>query len=149
MWLNGAFAIFCLFKAFSLTLPFGAACFISVAIALSVALPQAPGFVGVFHVAIETTLLLWGQDPTIAKGFALIFWGVSFVPVTLIGVGFAFVEDIDWRGLTRHWRNDTKREATYLNYRPPFRRRISTAPTIAGTNSKNQIGARASGVVER
>jgi uncharacterized protein (TIRG00374 family) len=101
MWLNGAFAIFCLFKAFSLTLPFGAACFISVAIALSVALPQAPGFVGVFHVAIETTLLLWGQDSTIAQGFALIFWAVSFVPVTFIGVGFAFVEDIDWRSLIK------------------------------------------------
>ena len=101
MWLNGAFAIFCLFKAFSLALPFGAACFISVAIALSVALPQAPGFVGVFHVAIETTLLLWAQDATIAKGFALIFWGVSFVPVTLIGLGFAIFEDIDWRGLVQ------------------------------------------------
>ena len=53
-WLNGAFAIFCLFKAFSLTLPFGAACFISVAI-LSVLRCRRPGFVGVFHVAIETT----------------------------------------------------------------------------------------------
>ena len=36
-----------------------------------------------------------------AQGFALIFWAVSFVPVTLIGVGFAFVEDIDWRGLIK------------------------------------------------
>ena len=105
MWLNGAFAIFCLFKAFSLTLPFGAACFISVAIALSVALPQAPGFVGVFHVAIETTLLLWAQDATIAKGFALVFWGVSFVPVTLVGLGFAVFEDIDWRGLVHREKN--------------------------------------------
>ena len=99
MWLNGAIAIYCLFNAFSLTLPFGAACFISVAIALSVALPQAPGFLGVFHVAITTTLLLWGQDPVVAKGFALIFWGVSFVPVTLVGLGFAVFEDIDWRSL--------------------------------------------------
>jgi len=99
MWLNGALAIYCLFQAFSLTLPFGAACFISVAIALAVALPQAPGFVGVFHLAIEATLLLWNQDPNIAKGFALIFWGVSFLPVTLVGLGFGIVEDIDWKSL--------------------------------------------------
>ena len=99
MWLNGSLAIFCLFKAFSLTLPFGAACFISVGIALSVALPQAPGFIGVFHMAIFEALSLWEQDPTASKGFALIFWGVSFIPVTLVGVGFGMVEDINWRSL--------------------------------------------------
>ena len=99
MWLNGALAIYCLFQAFSLTLPFGAACFISVAIALAVAVPQAPGFVGVFHIVIFNTLLLWNQDDNIAKGFALIFWGVSFVPVTLVGLGFGIVEDIDWKRL--------------------------------------------------
>ena len=104
MWLNGALAIYCLFQAFGLSLPFGAACFVGVAIALGVALPQAPGFVGVFHVAIENTLLLWGQDPQVAKSFALIFWMVSFVPVTLLGLIMATRWDIDWQE----------------NYRPPF-----------------------------
>ena len=97
MWLNGALAIYCLFQAFGLSLPFGAACFVGVAIALGVALPQAPGFVGVFHVAIENTLLLWGQDPQVAKSFALIFWMVSFVPVTLLGLIMATRWDIDWQ----------------------------------------------------
>ena len=99
MWLNGALAIFCLFQAFGLTLPFGAACFMGVAIALGVALPQAPGFVGVFHVAIENTLLLWGQDPQVAKSFALIFWMVSFVPVTLLGLTMAARWNIDWQSI--------------------------------------------------
>lgn len=102
MWLNGAMAIFCLFKAFSLSLPFGAACFISVGIALSVALPQAPGFIGVFHIAIFEALSLWEQDPTVSKSFALIFWGVSFIPVTLIGLSFAMFEDINWRNLIQN-----------------------------------------------
>jgi len=88
IWLNGALAIFALFQAFELDLPFGAACFVSVAIALTVALPQAPGFVGVFHVAIEKTLVLWGQSLLAAKGFALIFWAVSFLPVSLLGILF-------------------------------------------------------------
>jgi len=61
--------------------------------------PQAPGFVGVFHIVIFNTLLLWNQDANIAKGFALIFWGVSFLPVTLVGLGFGIVEDIDWKSL--------------------------------------------------
>lgn len=86
MWLNGALSIWCLFKAFSMSLPFGAACFIQVTIALAVAIPQAPGFLGVFHIAIEKALILWGQDVTLAKSYAIVFWAVSFVPVTSIGL---------------------------------------------------------------
>lgn len=86
MWVNGAVAIFCLFQAFSMPLPFGAACFTAVAIALTVALPQAPGFIGVFHVAMEKTMLLWGQSSAAAQGFAIVFWAVSFLPVTLFGL---------------------------------------------------------------
>ena len=75
-----------MFKAFGFSLPFAAACFTGVAIALTVALPQAPGFIGVFHVAIEKTMVLWGVPDAESKSFALVFWGVSFVPVTLVGM---------------------------------------------------------------
>lgn len=84
-WLNGSISIYMLFQAFSIDLPFAAACFMTVAIALTVALPQAPGFFGVFHVAIETTLVLWGLDPAPAQAFAIVFWAVSFVPVATAG----------------------------------------------------------------
>ena len=86
MWFNGALAIWCLFQAFSMALPFGAACFTAVAIALTVAIPQAPGFLGVFHKAMEMTMVLWGQSDAAAQGFAIVFWAVSFAPVTAIGV---------------------------------------------------------------
>jgi uncharacterized protein (TIRG00374 family) len=86
LWVNGAMAIYLLFIAFSLPLPFAAACFTGVAIALTVALPQAPGFIGVFHIAIEKTLVLWGIGAASAKGFAIVFWAVSFVPVTTLAV---------------------------------------------------------------
>ena len=86
MWLNGAIAIWMLFQAFSFSLPFAAACFTGVAIALTVALPQAPGFIGVFHVAIEKTMVLWGVPGSESKSFALMFWVVSFVPVTVVGM---------------------------------------------------------------
>lgn len=84
-WLNGSISIYVLFHAFGIDLPFAAACFTTVAIALTVALPQAPGFFGVFHVAIETTLVLWGLDPAPAQAFAIVFWAVSFVPVATTG----------------------------------------------------------------
>jgi glycosyltransferase 2 family protein len=96
MWLNGALAIWFLFQAFGMDLPFGAACFTGVAIALTVALPQAPGFLGVFHVAMQQTMLLWGQAQTDADGFAIVFWAVSFVPVTLIGFVALWREGLSW-----------------------------------------------------
>ena len=97
MWGNGALAIQCLFRAFEMALPFGAACFTSVAIALTVALPQAPGFVGVFHVAIEKTLVLWGQPVVPAKGFAIVFWAVSFLPVMGLGLVASWREGLKLR----------------------------------------------------
>ena len=86
-----------LFEAFDMTMshPFGAACFTGVAIcALTVALPQAPGFVGVFHVAMQKTMILWGQGDADANGFAIVFWAVSFLPVTTVGLWRLYKEGI-------------------------------------------------------
>lgn len=93
-WLNGSLSIYALMRAFDIHLPFAAACFTTVAIALTVALPQAPGFFGVFHVAIEKTLLLWGQDAGPAQAFAIVFWGVSFLPITAVGAFFWWNEGL-------------------------------------------------------
>lgn len=103
MWINGALAIWCLFEAFDMTMshPFGAACFTGVAIALTVALPQAPGFVGVFHVAMQKTMILWGQGDADANGFAIVFWAVSFLPVTTVGLWRLYSEGIALRQIRK------------------------------------------------
>jgi uncharacterized membrane protein YbhN (UPF0104 family) len=94
LWFNGALSIYILFQAFDIPLPFGASAFTTVALALTVVLPQAPGFVGVFHMAIEKTLVLWGLAASPAKGFAVVLWGVSFLPVTLVGLAALWKEGI-------------------------------------------------------
>lgn len=99
-WFNGSLSIFLLFHAFQLPLPFAAGCFTSVALALSVALPQAPGFFGVFHFAIESALRIWGMDPAPAQAFAIVFWAVSFVPVSVLGAVFWLREGMRWRDLS-------------------------------------------------
>jgi uncharacterized protein (TIRG00374 family) len=99
IWFNGAAAIYVLFLAFSLDLPFGAACFTTVAIALAIALPQAPAGLGVFHVVIEETLKLWGTSIADAQAFALVFWAVSFLPVTVIGLLALWREGLSLRGI--------------------------------------------------
>ena len=101
LWTNGALAVQALFWAFDIDLPFGAACFTAVAIALAVVLPQAPGFVGVFHMAIEKTMVLWGLDVTNSKAFAIIFWAVSFLPVTALGLAAIWNEGLSLSGLAK------------------------------------------------
>jgi len=100
-WFNGSLSIFALMHAFGISLPFAASCFTTVAIALTVALPQAPGFFGVFHVAIEKTLVLWGQDAGPAQAFAIIFWGVSFLPITTMGAFYWWKERLSLALLRR------------------------------------------------
>ncbi len=78
---------------------------VGASIALTVALPQAPGFIGVFHVAMEKTMLLWGQADANAQGFAIVFWAVSFLPVTIVGVVAIWREGLDWT----HLRGDVER----------------------------------------
>ncbi len=107
-WFNGSLSIYALMHAFGITLPFASACFTTVAIALTVALPQAPGFFGVFHVAIEKTLVLWGQDAGPAQAFAIIFWGVSFLPITTVGAFFWWKEGLS---LTLLRRNEVEKPA--------------------------------------
>lgn len=101
LWVSLAGAIWCLFRAFDMALPFGAACFTGVAVALSVVLPQAPGFIGVFHVAMEKTMLLWGQPAASAQGFAIVFWAVSFLPVTAVGLIATWREGLSVSALQR------------------------------------------------
>jgi len=101
MWVNGAGAIYLLFHAFGAQLSFAIACFTGVAIALTVAIPQAPGFIGVFHVAMEKTMVLWGLDHATAGAFAIVFWAVSFVPVTAIALLALWREGLSLGGLVR------------------------------------------------
>jgi glycosyltransferase 2 family protein len=99
IWFNGAAAIYCLFLAFELPLSFSAACFTAVAIAIAVVVPQAPGFLGTFHVVIEKTLVLWAVAATPAAAYAIVFWAVSFVPVTVAGLLALWHEGLTLGGL--------------------------------------------------
>jgi len=99
MWMNGAWAIWIMTWSFNLELPFAAAAFQSVTLALAVALPQAPGFIGVWQVAVSETLKAWGVAVGAAQGFAVLFWLMSFVPVTVIGLLLLWREGLKFREL--------------------------------------------------
>lgn len=61
---------------------------------LAVVLPQAPGFLGVYNVAIEESLKLLGAAVNPAKGFALLWWALSIIPITIVGFLVMWLEGL-------------------------------------------------------
>jgi glycosyltransferase 2 family protein len=96
LWLVNALGFWIAFHAFGFSLPFAAALFFQSAIALAVSVPSGPAFVGVYHGAAVFVLAnMWGAPPAAAGAFAVGFHLAGFIPVTFIGLYYA------WRiGLT-------------------------------------------------
>lgn len=92
IWLLNSFAMYILSYSFNIELPFVGACFINVCLAIAVALPQAPGFIGVFHIATQKSLAIFGVGLSSAQSYAIVLWAIGIVPVTLAGLYFLWRE---------------------------------------------------------
>jgi uncharacterized protein (TIRG00374 family) len=84
-WLLNAFAFWLAFRAVEIGSPFSAALFVQGLIAIGVAVPSSPGFVGVFEAAATLGLAVYGVSSDRALGWALGFHILSYIPITLIG----------------------------------------------------------------
>jgi uncharacterized membrane protein YbhN (UPF0104 family) len=57
-----------------------------VGVGVAVALPQAPGFVGVYHVACTTVLVALGVDPTVALAVGTLAHALFWLSITGLGL---------------------------------------------------------------
>jgi uncharacterized protein (TIRG00374 family) len=87
-WLCNALAFWIAFRAFGITAPFSAALFLQGLIAVGVAVPQAPGYFGVFEALGQLGLGLYGVPKDAALAWAISFHTLSFIPITLIGAWY-------------------------------------------------------------
>lgn len=85
-WLMNALAFWLGFKAVGLNLPFSAALFLQMLVAVGVALPSAPGFFGVFEKFATVGLAIYAVQATQATSWAIGFHILSFIPITVIGI---------------------------------------------------------------
>lgn len=91
LWTYNALGAWLAFRAFGFSLPFTAAIFFQSAIALAVSIPSAPGFVGLYHgMAVFLLGTLWGESIEQAGAFAIGFHLAGFIPITLIGLYYAW-----------------------------------------------------------
>lgn len=87
-WLTHALALFICFRAVGIDAPFTAALFLQGVLALGVAVPSSPGFVGVFEGAATIGLAVYGVPNTIAVSWAIGYHVLSFIPITVMGAWY-------------------------------------------------------------
>jgi glycosyltransferase 2 family protein len=85
IWIMQAVVTWAMFRALSLELPWIAAWAVLSFVGLGVAIPSAPGYIGVFHAAATLALTIFGVPATTAFGYALLFHATQILPVTLVG----------------------------------------------------------------
>lgn len=101
IWIIGGAEIYLLGFSFHIHLPFVGACLIAICLALAIALPQAPGYIGVFHIAVLKSLDIFGIQATAAQSYAIILWAISVLPSTVLGLFFLWREGIGFREVVR------------------------------------------------
>ncbi len=102
IWLLYAASVYVLCSSFDIGLSFAGSCFVTVCTSLAVALPQAPGFIGVFHIATQKSLDVFGIGLSSAQSFAILLWVVNVVPVTVAGLLFLWREGISFGEISHY-----------------------------------------------
>jgi len=101
VWAIPACITWAMFRALHLELPWIAAWVVLAFVGLGVAIPSAPGYIGVFHAAATIALTVFGVPATAAFGYALLFHASQVVPVTLVGWIFLLREHLTLFEATR------------------------------------------------
>ncbi len=99
VWLAQGASTYALARALGLGIGLAGSFLAVVAVAVAVALPQAPGYLGTFHLAAALTAEAFQAGTADAGAFAMLMWLVDVVPVTLVGLGFLWYEGLSLRRL--------------------------------------------------
>ena len=90
VWVLQSLSFWIGFAAFGIDLPFAAALFTNAAIAVAVAVPAPPGYLGTFQLgALAALVQVYSVAEEAAIGFAVGWHFVNFFPITLAGLWYA------------------------------------------------------------
>ncbi|MEE9201476.1 MAG: lysylphosphatidylglycerol synthase transmembrane domain-containing protein [Candidatus Brocadiales bacterium] len=82
--------------SFGIEIPFAAMSFVLVCMSLAIALPQAPAYIGVFHLVVQKSLELFHVSPAAAQSFAIVLWAISVFTSIIIGTLFLWKEGLSF-----------------------------------------------------
>lgn len=90
VWAWHSLAFWVAFRAFGIHLGYDAALFVNAIVAFAVGVPAAPGFFGTFHAGARMGLRVYGVAAAPTLAFAFGFHLGGFLPVTFIGLYYAW-----------------------------------------------------------
>jgi hypothetical protein len=91
LWLTSLYQIQLIEQSISLTLPFVAPFLVLAAASFAAVIPSAPGFIGTFHYAVQSALLLYGIGSEEALSAAILWHATVFFPTIFFGfISFLF-----------------------------------------------------------
>ena len=96
IWSGQAVYVYTIVCSLGLQTPFIAAIAVMVFTSLAMAVPSAPGSLGVYHYAVVLSLGLFGVEHELALGCALLLHGLSYIVVSLMGLFFAWQASLSW-----------------------------------------------------
>jgi len=91
------------FKALGIGLSLTAALFLLAVLQVGVAVPSAPGKLGVFQFLCVLALGFFGVDRGVALGYSFLLYAIVFLPPVVLGAAGLWVEIGDWRLEIRDW----------------------------------------------
>ncbi|MEW6355403.1 MAG: lysylphosphatidylglycerol synthase transmembrane domain-containing protein [Planctomycetota bacterium] len=86
VWAMAALSMYFSALAFGLTITYPGACMSLLCVALAVAIPQGPAFVGTFHWASQLAMQMLGNAAAPSASFGIQAHAVAVLPVTLCGL---------------------------------------------------------------
>jgi uncharacterized protein (TIRG00374 family) len=97
VWITGALFILFVMLAFRINAPPSAAVMVLCVTSLGMTVPSSPGYIGVYHWLIVSTLLIFGVEREVALGFAFALHALTFLPLTFLGIFYMIRENFSLR----------------------------------------------------
>lgn len=93
VWATGALFILFVMYAFHIDAPPSAAVLLLCVTSLGMTVPSSPGYIGVYHWLVVSTLLIFNVNRELALSFAFALHALTFLPLTLAGIFFMIREN--------------------------------------------------------
>ncbi len=97
---SGLFMLLVMF-AFHIEAPPAAAFLVLCVTSLGMTVPSSPGYIGVYHWLVVSTLQIFGVERELALSFAFALHALTFLPLTLLGIFYMMRENYSLQRIER------------------------------------------------
>ena len=90
IWLLEGLIIFAFIRSLNIDAPIISGYLVMVMVGFGIALPSAPGYLGVYQFMCIKALSIWGISESISLSFSIVMQATTFIPMNIIGIVLFF-----------------------------------------------------------